>query len=121
MQDNRAEQIEALDVAKDYSVRLHKGIETLVGELRGGRLPDTEEYLNTVLKGINWVFEVYNATRELINENGTVIDKDKVNAESIKLNDALKAKDDVAVADSLEKGIAPFLLDLQKAVEAIHA
>ena len=97
MQDNRAEQIEALNTAKDYCTRLYKGVNALADELRTGRLPDTEEYMKTVINGINWVFEVYNATKKLINENCDYIDKNKVNAGAVELGKAVADNDDEAL------------------------
>ncbi len=120
MQDNRAEQIEALNTAKDYCIRLYKGVNALADELRTGRLPDTEEYMKTVINGINWVFEVYNATKDLINENCDYIDKDKVNAGAVELGKAVADNDDEKVADKLENVIAPFILDFQKAVDKVN-
>ncbi len=120
MQDNRTEQIEALNTAKDYCIRLYKGVNALADELRTGRLPDTEEYMKTVINGINWVFEVYNATKDLINENCDYIDKDKVNAGAVELGKAVADNDDEKVADKLENVIAPFILDFQKAVDKVN-
>lgn len=120
MQDNRAEQIEALNTAKDYCTRLYKGVNALADELRTGRLPDTEEYMKTVINGINWVFEVYNATKDLINEDCDYIDKDKVNAGAVELGKAVADNDDEKVADKLENVIAPFILDFQKAVDKVN-
>lgn len=120
MQDNRTEQIEALNTAKDYCIRLYKGVNALADELRTGRLPDTEEYMKTVINGINWVFEVYNATKELINENCDYIDKDKVNAGAVELGKAVADNDDEKAADKLENVIAPFILDFQKAVDKVN-
>lgn len=120
MQDNRTEQIEALNTAKDYCIRLYKGVNALADELRTGRLPDTEEYMKTVINGINWVFEVYNATKDLINENCDYIDKDKVNAGAVELGKAVADNDDEKAADKLENVIAPFILDFQKAVDKIN-
>lgn len=120
MQDNRTEQIEALNTAKDYCIRLYKGVNALADELRTGRLPDTEEYMKTVINGINWVFEVYNATKNLINENCDYIDKDKVNAGAVELGKAVADNDDEKVADKLENVIAPFILDFQKAVDKVN-
>lgn len=120
MQDNRTEQIEALNTAKDYCTRLYKGVNALADELRTGRLPDTEEYMKTVINGINWVFEVYNATKDLINENCDYIDKDKVNAGAVELGKAVADNDDEKVADKLENVIAPFILDFQKAVDKVN-
>lgn len=120
MQDNRTEQIEALNTAKDYCIRLYKGVNALADELRTGRLPDTEEYMKTVINEINWVFEVYNATKNLINENCDYIDKDKVNAGAVELGKAVADNDDEKVADKLENVIAPFILDFQKAVDKVN-
>ncbi len=120
MQDNRTEQIEALNTAKDYCIRLYKGVNALADELRTGRLPDTEEYMKTVINGINWVFEVYNATKDLINENCDYIDKDKVNAGAVELGKAVADNDDEKAADKLENVIAPFILDFQKAVDKVN-
>ena len=120
MQDNRTEQIEALNTAKDYCIRLYKGVNALADELRTGRLPDTEEYMKTVINGINWVFEVYNATKDLINENCDYIDKDKVNAGAVELGKAVADNDDEKAADKLENVIAPFILDFQKVVDKVN-
>lgn len=120
MQDNRTEQIEALNTARDYCIRLYKGVNALADELRTGRLPDTEEYMKTVINGINWVFEVYNATKDLINENCDYIDKDKVNAGAVELGKAVADNDDEKAADKLENVIAPFILDFQKAVDKVN-
>lgn len=120
MVENREEKIEALKVAKDYCKRLENGMETLTKELRGERLPDTGEYLKTVVNGLNWIIEVYNATSDLVNENENVIDKDTVNEQTTKLNSALKQNDDALIADTLENGIVPFLEKLQSAIEQIE-
>lgn len=121
MIENRTEKIEALKVAQEYCKRLEKGMTTLIAELRGGRLPDTSEYLDTVIKGLNWVIEVYNATRDVINENENMIDKDAVNEETVRLNMALKQNDDAAIAGIMESGIIPFVKNLQKAIEQIDS
>ena len=121
MVENREEKLEALKVAADYCKRLEKGIETLTKELRGEKLPDTGEYLKTVVNGLNWIIEVYNATSDLVNEKENIIDKDTVNEQTTKLNTALKQNDDTLTADTLENGIVPFLKKLQNAAEQIES
>lgn len=119
MQEQRAEMIEALDVANDYCTRLYKGVIALVDELRSGRLDDTEEYMKTVINGINWVFEVYNATKELIDETCNIIDKDEVNKGAAELAKAIGDNDDNMIADKLQNVIAPFIVDFQKSVDKV--
>lgn len=111
----RSEKEEALKTAAEYSAKLEKGIENVVVELTGTKLPDTQEYLDTILKGINWLIQVYNSTKDLIEELGIQIDKDTVNNETIKLNDGLKNGNDAVVAKCLREGIVPFLKEIQNA------
>lgn|SRR5574344_2189682 len=111
----RNEKEEALKTAADYSEKLEKGIENVVKELTGTKLPDTQEYLGTILKGINWLIQIYNSTKDLIEELGVKIDKDTVNSDAIKLNEALKSSDDKVIAKCLQEGIVPFLKSIEKA------
>lgn len=45
MEDNRAEQIEALQVLEEFNGRLVKNMEIIVKELSGERLDDTDQFL----------------------------------------------------------------------------
>lgn len=120
MQKQRAEMLEALNTANEYCKRLYKGVGALAEELRTGRLDDTEEYMQTVINGINWVFEVYNATKELINEKCDIIKKDKVNEGIVELANAISSNNDEIIADKLDNVVAPFILDFQKSVEKVN-
>ena len=44
MEDNRAEQIEALQVLEEFNGRLVKNMEIIVKELSGERLDDTDSF-----------------------------------------------------------------------------
>lgn len=115
MEDNRQQQIEALQVAHDYSKRLINGIKNVSEELRGNRLVDTDKYLNEVLNGINWIIEVTNATLSVLNEDEEVINKEQVNAAIGKLSSALSKKEDCAIAEALSNDVLSFVEAIEKA------
>lgn len=109
MDNFREQQIEAMAIAGEYCNKLINGINNIVSELRGSRLPDTDEYLNDIIKGLNWVLEVTNSTMDLVNENEVVIDKEVTNNAVLTLSNALKLKDDNMIADCLDGNIKTFL------------
>ena len=49
MEDNRAEQIEALQVLEEFNGRLVKNMEIIVKELSGERLDDTDQFLKGIV------------------------------------------------------------------------
>ena len=54
MEDIRAQQIEALEVFKNYNSRLVKSMDSIIPELEGDRKDDTDKFLDEIVKGINW-------------------------------------------------------------------
>ena len=52
MEDNRAEQIEALQVLEEFNGRLVKNMEIIVKELSGERLDDTDQFLKGIVDAI---------------------------------------------------------------------
>ena len=115
MDDYRQQQVEALQVAHEYSVKIINGISNVITELRGGRLLDTDEYLKEIVNGINWLIEVTNRTLDVINENEVLIDKERVNVAINELGAALSKKDDEQIASTLETGVLEFLKTLETA------
>lgn len=114
MDDYRQQQIEALQVVHEYSVKLIKGIESVTEELAGNRLLDTDTYLDEVVKGINWTIEVVNRTMDVINEKEVLIDKEKVNEAVKALGEALSKKEDALIASALKGGILEFVQQVEK-------
>jgi hypothetical protein len=114
MDDYRQQQIEALQVAHEYSGKLIKGIENVSGELSGNRLLDTDAYLDEVVNGINWLIEIVNRTTDVINEKTVQIEKNEVNEAVKKLADALSKKDDALIADALKNGMLDFVKQVEK-------
>lgn len=108
-QSLKQQQLMELEGFYIYSQKLIPANETVGGELRGNRQEDTDEYLKSIINGVNWTIEVLNRTMDLINEEETVIDKEKVNSGVLMLGEAIKEKNDEKIANSLTEDILPFL------------
>lgn len=115
MEDKKALQLEALESMYGYNKKLKNAIVQVTVELRTERQEDTNDYLDTVLKGLNWVFQVLNGTMELLNEKETIVDKDQINADVIEINQLYSKKADIELAEVLEKKIVPLLERINEA------
>lgn len=108
MEELYGQQIEALEVAVPYCDRMSAALKQIIKELTGEKQEDTDEYIVTILNGLNWIFSVFNGTQDLVNKDAVVIDKDKVNESVSMLNEANDAKDDQKRAQAFE-GILQFV------------
>ena len=79
MEDNRKEQIEALEVLLEFNERLVKNMHIIVKELSGKRLDDTDKFLKSIVDAINWEIQVVNGTMEVINDGEERLDKEAFN------------------------------------------
>lgn len=103
MEDLRTQQIEALQAAIPYCDKIIKAIGNIIEEFSGNRQEDTDEYMHSIINGLNWIFEVYNGTQDLINDQGAVIDKNAVNEAVVALNAANGNNDDAARAEAFKE------------------
>ena len=62
MEDNRAEQKEALEILLEFNERLVKNMKIVVKELSGQRLDDTDKFIKGIVDAINWEVQVVNGT-----------------------------------------------------------
>lgn len=108
MEDNRAEQIEALEVMEEFNEKIIKNIRILVKELSGERLDDTDKFQESIINAINWEIQVLNGTSDVLNEGRQRVDKEKINAKIIALGDALKSKEDSKIAAAFEELLPEF-------------
>ncbi len=120
MEDNRAEQKEALEVLVEFNERLIKNMGIIVKELSGARLDDTDKFLKGIIDAINWEIQVVNGTMELLNEDTVRVDKEVFNDTIVRFNDALKANDDSAMAKVFEE-LIPVFENLGKAATEVIA
>lgn len=120
MEDKRLEQVEALETLAGFNERLLKNLPILIKELSEERLEDTDKFLNDVIKAINWEIEVVNLTLDVLNEGKERVSKEVMNEKIIALSDAIKAKDDTAMAEAF-KGLVPVFENLGAAVKEVIA
>lgn len=117
----RAEKLEALEAARDYSERLKKGMQTVAEALRtDNRDEDIETLLKQCIDGLNWVIEIYNRTFDVLNEEGIQIEKEQINQSVMELSTALKEDDGAKIADCFESGVIPFLEEICQSVVKIQ-
>lgn len=103
MEDIRQQQIDVLKEAVPYSEKLLGAIEKVSEELAGECYPETHDAVNVIIEGLNWLFEVYNGTKELINSEGCAVDEEQANGAVKELSEALTANDDILVSKALVK------------------
>ena len=109
MDDMKKEQLEALQIAIDYTGKLVPAFRTLAVELKGEKHDDTIDFLNQAIEGLNFIIEIFNATLSLLNEKEELFQKDVIEEKIQAMNRAVANKDDVATAEAIEDGIIPFL------------
>lgn len=118
MEDIRKEQVEALEVLKDFNERLLKNMNIIIKELSGERLEDTDELLKSIIDAINWEVQVVNGTISLLNEEKERIDTARFNEKILTLGDAVASKEDTKIADAI-RGLMPQFEELGKAVDEV--
>lgn len=108
MEDNRAEQKEALEVLAEFNERLVHNMKIVVGELSGERLEDTDKFLKGITDAINWEIQVVNGTLDMLNEGKERVNKEAFNRRVVALSDAIQSKDDARMAEEFENIIPVF-------------
>lgn len=117
MEDKRKEQKEALQTLIEYSPKLLKAMYTVAEELKGNRQPDTDEYLKTIINGMNWELQVVNGTIDYLNEEEVKIDKEKANNIIIGFDKVYKEKDDEKLSEFLKEQIIGLFEQIEAAAK----
>ena len=112
-------QNDVLNELVDYSPKIIYGTKELIGELKDNRQEDTDALFGLVIKGINWVIEVFNACEKRINEKDSVVDKNGMSAAVTRLQEVLRQKDDKKIANCLQDDFLPFLETMDKAANQL--
>jgi Na+/phosphate symporter len=121
MENNRAEQKEALETLVQFNERLVKNMDIVANELSGHRLDDTDKLLKSVVDATNWEIQVVNGTMELLNEGKQRVDKEAFNGKILHLGEALREKNDGKTAEAIRELIPEFEHLQIAAKEAIAA
>lgn len=108
MEDIRNEQVEALEVLKEFNERLLKNMNIIIKELSGERLEDTDKFLNSIIDAINWEVQVVNGTISLLNEEKERINTAQFNEKILTLGDAVASKEDDKIAAAIRDLIVQF-------------
>lgn len=116
MEDIRQQQIDVLKEAVPYSEKLLGAIEKVSEELAGECYPETHDAVNVIIEGLNWLFEVYNGTKGLINSEECAVDEEQTNDAVKELSEAVTANDDILVSKALIK-LGTFVKSLHDAGE----
>lgn len=114
-------QNEVLNELVDYSPKIIYGTKELINELRNERKDDTDSLFGLVIRGINWVIEIFNSCEKRINANGKKIDMDNMSAAVSRLQEVLKQKDDIKIAACLQVDFLPFLESMKAAAKELVA
>lgn len=120
MEDNRQEQVEALEVMAEFNGRLVKNLPILVKELSGNRLEDTDKFLKSIIDAINWEIQVVNGTMDVLNDGRARVDKEAFNEKIIAVGNAVASKDDEQMAEAFEN-VIPVFEQLGTAVQEVLA
>ena len=118
MENSRNEQMEALKVLKEFNSKLVGNMKSLVYELSGNRLEDTDELLKANVDALNWEIQVVNQTIEVINDGEEKIRKEDFNHVISMLGEALATKNDLKMAEQFENVIA-LLEQVGEAIESV--
>lgn len=120
MEDNRAEQKEALEVLVEFNEKLVKNMKIVVRELSGQRLDDTDKFVKGITDAINWEVQVVNGTMDLLNDGKERIDKQSFNDKILALGNAITAKDDGRMAVAFDE-LLPVFENLGQAAKEVTA
>ncbi len=118
MEDNRKEQIEALEVLVDFNGRIIKNVKILIKELSGARLDDTNKFIKSIIDAMNWEIEVMNGTMSLLNEGKERIHKDDFNKAVTAVAQAVNSKDDAKMAEAFTN-VLPYFEQLGQAAAEV--
>lgn len=118
MEDNRKEQMEALETLTEFNDRLINNMQIIVKELSGNRLEDTDKFLKSILDAMNWEIQVVNGTMEVLNEGKERVNKEAFNDAVVALSDAVKENDDAKMAEAFT-AIIPVFENLGKSAKEV--
>lgn len=120
MEDNRKEQLEALEVLGEFNERLVKNMKIIAKELSGSRLDDTDKFLKSIIDAINWEIQVVNGTLDVLNEGKERLNKEDFNAAVISLSNAINDNSDTEMAEEFRK-ITPVFEQLGVSIKEVIA
>lgn len=108
MAEDRTVQKEVLGELVEFNENVIKNMKIITKELDGKRLDDTDEFLNGIIKGINWEIQVVNGTISLLNEDKERLNKSEFEEKVRHLGDAYGRRSDCDMKTAFEELIPMF-------------
>ena len=109
MEEQKKQQLEALELGSEYIAKLIPAMKEIIPELRGAEMPDTEDYLNQQLDGLNYVIDIINITIPFL---------DAMEEKVQNLNRALGNNSHAMIANAFEADILP-MLDIYRQIALV--
>lgn len=113
------QQKEAMQEAAGYLSRLIPAAEGMADEFKGELQEDSYDVLDMVVEGLNWVIQVYNGTKEVINQEQEQIDSKAMDRKIGEFGAAYTAHDQSAIVSGLEEGVLPFLRKMKEIADEV--
>ena len=113
------QQKEAMQEAAGYLSRLIPAAEGMVDEFKGELQEDSYDVLDMVVEGLNWVIQVYNGTKEVINQEQEQINSKAMDQKISEFGSAYTAHDQSAIVSGLEEGVLPFLRKMKEIADEV--
>lgn len=108
------QQREAMQEAAGYLSRLIPAAEGMVDEFKGELQEDSYDLLDMVVEGLNWVIQVYNGTKDVINKETEQVDSKAMDQKITKFGSAYTAHDPSGIVSGLEEAVLPFLRKMKE-------
>ncbi len=121
MDDYRTQQEEALAMASEYLDKLIPAMETVVNEMTGTMLEDTEGFLYQIIDGFNFMIETFNATAEIVNAGDSLTTRAAMDGTVSDLSRELMARDFPKAGVIMRDEVIPFLRKFSDAAKAYVA
>lgn len=113
------QQREAMQEAAGYLSRLIPAAEEMADEFKGELQEDSYDVLDMVVEGLNWVIQVYNGTKDVINKETEQVDSKAMDQKITKFGTAYTAHDQSGIVSGLEEAVLPFLRKMKEIADQV--
>ena len=113
------QQKEAMQEAAGYLSRLIPAAEGMTEEFKGELQEDSYDMLDMVVNGLNWVIQIYNGTKVVINKEQEQIDSKAMDEKILRFGTAYTDHDQSGIALGLEEAVLPFLRKMKEIADEV--
>ncbi|MDE6686285.1 MAG: hypothetical protein K2K17_03095 [Lachnospiraceae bacterium] len=113
------QQKEAMQEAAGYLSRLIPAAEGMADEFKGELQEDSYDMLDMVVEGLNWVIQVYNGTKDVINKETEQIDSKAMDQKISAFGTAYTSHDQSGIVSGLEDAVLPFLRKMKEIADEV--